>query len=100
MYTKERTTSNGERTPLRARTSIVRHPAPLRRSRATYAPITLNTSSKLSFPLVCFCAPFLTRGTAPATNPFVLTNAAGTQFRRSDDRFKTHSASLTASYRF
>ena len=42
----------------------------------------------------------VTRGTAPATNPFVLTNAGGTQFRRSDDRFKTHSASLTASYRF
>ncbi len=42
----------------------------------------------------------VTRGTAPATNPFVLTNANGTQFRRSDDRFKTHSASLTASYRF
>ena len=42
----------------------------------------------------------VTRGTAPATNPFVLTNASGTQFRRSDDRFKTHSASLTASYRF
>jgi outer membrane immunogenic protein len=42
----------------------------------------------------------VTRGTAAATNPFVLTNAGGTQFRRSEDRFKTHSASLTASYRF
>jgi len=42
----------------------------------------------------------VTRGTAPATNPFVLGNPNGTQFRRSDDRFKTHSASLTASYRF
>jgi len=42
----------------------------------------------------------VTRGTGPATNPFVLGNPAGTQFRRSDDRFKTHSASLTASYRF
>lgn len=42
----------------------------------------------------------VTRGTAPATNPFVLGNTAGTQFRRSDDRFKTHAANLTASYRF
>lgn len=42
----------------------------------------------------------VTRGNAPATNPFVLTNPNGTQFRRSEDRFKTHSASLTASYRF
>jgi len=42
----------------------------------------------------------VTRGTGPATNPFVLSNPNGTQFRRSDERFKTHSASLTASYRF
>ena len=42
----------------------------------------------------------VTRGTAPATNPFVLTNAAGTQFRRADKRFQTHSANLTASFRF
>lgn len=42
----------------------------------------------------------VTRGTGPATNPFVLGNPGGTQFRRSDERFKTHSASLTASYRF
>ena len=42
----------------------------------------------------------VTRGTGPATNPFVLGNPNGTEFRRSDDRFKTHSASLTASYRF
>ena len=42
----------------------------------------------------------VTRGTAPATNPFVLTNAAGTQFRRADRRFETHSASLTMNYRF
>ncbi|MDQ3079552.1 MAG: outer membrane beta-barrel protein [Pseudomonadota bacterium] len=42
----------------------------------------------------------VTRGTSPATNPFVLGSPNGTQFRRSDDRFKTHSASLTASYRF
>lgn len=42
----------------------------------------------------------VTRGTAPATNPFVLANPAGTQFRRSDDRFKTHAANVTASLRF
>jgi len=42
----------------------------------------------------------VTRGTAPATNAFVLTNPAGTQFRFSDRRFETHSANLTASYRF
>ena len=42
----------------------------------------------------------VTRGTSAATNPFVLGNPNGTQFRRSDDRVKTHSASLTASYRF
>jgi outer membrane immunogenic protein len=42
----------------------------------------------------------VTRGTAGLTNPFILTNAGGTTFRRSDDRPKTHSASLTASYRF
>ncbi len=42
----------------------------------------------------------VTQGTSGATNPFILGNPGGTQFRRSDDRFKTHSASLTASYRF
>ncbi|MDQ3074740.1 MAG: outer membrane beta-barrel protein [Pseudomonadota bacterium] len=42
----------------------------------------------------------VTRGTGPATNPFVLTNPAGTQFRRSDDRFKTHAANVTMAYRF
>ena len=42
----------------------------------------------------------VTRGTGPVTNPFVLGNPDGTQFRRSEDRFKTHSAALTASYRF
>ena len=42
----------------------------------------------------------VTRGTSAATNPFVLGNPNGTQFRRSDDRFKTHSASLTAAFRF
>lgn len=38
-------------------------------------------------------------GPAPATNPFILTNPAGTDFRRSDGRFKTHSLSLTVGYR-
>ncbi|UUR07643.1 outer membrane protein [Sphingomonas glaciei] len=43
----------------------------------------------------------VTRGTAPATtNPFVLVNAAGTQFQRTDDRFRSHSAKVTASLRF
>ena len=42
----------------------------------------------------------VSRGTAPLTNPFLLGNAAGTQFRRSDTRFKTHAANLTASFRF
>lgn len=39
-------------------------------------------------------------GPAPATNPFILTNAGGTDFRRSDRRFKTHSLSATASVHF
>jgi outer membrane immunogenic protein len=39
-------------------------------------------------------------GPAPVTNPFILTNAGGTDFRRSDGRFKTHSLSATASLRF
>ena len=42
----------------------------------------------------------VTRGISPATNPFVLGSPNGTQFRRSDDRLKTHSASLTAAFRF
>ncbi len=42
----------------------------------------------------------VTRGTAPATNPFVLTNANGTQFMRTDERFRSHSAKVTASLRF
>lgn len=40
------------------------------------------------------------RGTAPATNPFVLVNAAGTDFRRSDDEFDFDSVRVTATYRF
>lgn len=39
------------------------------------------------------------QGPAPATNPFILTNANGTDFRRSDDRLTTHSFNLTLSYR-
>ena len=40
------------------------------------------------------------RGTAPATNPFVLTNPAGTNFRRSDNDFSVGSLRLTANWRF
>lgn len=41
------------------------------------------------------------QGPAPATNPFILTNAAGTDFTRSDaDDFDLDSFRLTASYRF
>lgn len=39
-------------------------------------------------------------GTTPATNPFLLGNTAGTDFRRSDDRFRFSSIRATASYRF
>jgi outer membrane immunogenic protein len=39
-------------------------------------------------------------GPAPATNPFILTNAAGTDFARSDDDLDFDSLRLTASYRF
>jgi outer membrane immunogenic protein len=38
------------------------------------------------------------QGTAPATNPFVL--AGGTDFRRSDDKFRWHSLRATAAFRF
>lgn len=40
------------------------------------------------------------QGPAPATNPFILTNAAGTDFRRSEDDFNIHSVRVTAAYRF
>jgi len=40
------------------------------------------------------------RGTSPATNPFVLVNANGTDFRRSGDRFNSHVAAVTANFRF
>ena len=41
-----------------------------------------------------------TQGAAPATNPFVLNGAAGTDFRRSDTRFQWHSIRATAAFRF
>lgn len=41
------------------------------------------------------------RGTAPATNPFVLApNTTGTDLRRSDNRFGWHSVRLTGSFHF
>lgn len=40
------------------------------------------------------------RGTAPATNPFVLVNSGGTDFARGDRNFRTHSMRLTAAFRF
>ncbi|WP_293881805.1 outer membrane protein [Sphingomonas sp.] len=39
-------------------------------------------------------------GTAGATNPFLLAGAGGTDFRRSDERFRWHSARVTAAFRF
>ena len=39
-------------------------------------------------------------GTAPATNPFLLVNAAGTDQRRSSDSFELHSFRVTAAVRF
>jgi outer membrane immunogenic protein len=40
------------------------------------------------------------QGPAPATNPFILVNRAGTDFRRSDDGLEIDSVRLTASWRF
>lgn len=40
------------------------------------------------------------RGLAPATNPFLLVNANGTDFRRSQTDFDTHSVTAVASFRF
>lgn len=40
------------------------------------------------------------RGTAPANNPFLLVNANGTDFRRTDKDFEFGSLRLTATYRF
>lgn len=42
----------------------------------------------------------VTRGTAPATNPFVMVNPAGTFFERTDERFRSHSGRVSASIRF
>jgi outer membrane immunogenic protein len=39
-------------------------------------------------------------GTAAVTNPFLLAGAGGTDFRRSDDKFRWHSMRLTAAFRF
>ena len=41
-----------------------------------------------------------TQGTAPATNPFVLGTTAGTDFRRTDTKFRWHSLRATAAFRF
>ena len=43
----------------------------------------------------------VTRGTQPATNPFVLApNTTGTDFKRSDEKFRWHSLRATAAFRF
>ena len=39
-------------------------------------------------------------GPAPATNPFILVNSAGTDFTRSDEDFEFNSVRLTLAYRF
>jgi opacity protein-like surface antigen len=39
-------------------------------------------------------------GPAPATNPFLLVNPAGTNFRRSQDKLNVHSVRITSAYRF
>ncbi|RAK50679.1 porin family protein, partial [Phenylobacterium hankyongense] len=38
-------------------------------------------------------------GPVPATNPFVLTNPAGTNFQRTEDDLKIHAVRVTAAYR-
>lgn len=40
------------------------------------------------------------QGPAAATNPFILVNGSGTDFRRSNDNVNIHSVRVTASYRF
>ncbi len=40
------------------------------------------------------------QGPAPATNPFILANSAGTDFRRSEEDFRVHSFRVTMGYRF
>jgi outer membrane immunogenic protein len=42
----------------------------------------------------------VSRGLQPATNPFILTNASGTDFARSHSRFVTDNVSVTANVRF
>ena len=42
----------------------------------------------------------VSRGTAPAANPFLLVNANGTDMRRSDDRLDLDTLQLTLNYRF
>ena len=39
-------------------------------------------------------------GPAAATNPFLLVNSGGTDFRRSEEDFATHSVRMTMNYRF
>ncbi|MDC7684353.1 outer membrane beta-barrel protein [Asticcacaulis sp. BYS171W] len=39
-------------------------------------------------------------GTAPATNPFLIANAQGTDMKRSEDKLKAHSLRFTVTYRF
>lgn len=40
------------------------------------------------------------QGPAPATNPFILVNGAGTDFQRSSNDLEFHSVRVTANYRF
>jgi opacity protein-like surface antigen len=40
------------------------------------------------------------RGTAPLTNPFLLTNSAGTYMRRSEDKFEYSTINATMSFRY
>jgi len=40
------------------------------------------------------------RGSALATNPFLIANAAGTDLRRSDENFRYHAIRATAAFRF
>lgn len=42
----------------------------------------------------------LGRGTAPTTNPFVLANASGTDFARTDPKFRWNSVRAVANFRF
>jgi outer membrane immunogenic protein len=42
----------------------------------------------------------VSRGTQPATNPFILANASGTDFARTHSKFATHNVSATVNFRF